>query len=326
MVVSNICYFHPCLRRWSNLTNLIKRTRYIIFPWKSKSHVLQEQVRPQRRLKRLGSKAPACANGSFQVGSDVSLGGGGLLPRCGFVNVQSGTMSVTPFALRLPKTPPLSLMCVHKSKLKVKKDGKTKVFSGKKKFASWSSIRCFSSTTTAVLRNPSPRGICDLANRIRYSTKFNEGKKGLPLPEPRSGGILIRFSAWLDGVCRGTFEKMFPHVSADVLTKNEGKIPVVSFFSGIAGLELGLARWVHPTTMAERDSACRITTFLQTISSDLRDSYISLVWWQTSRSSREEMTPRRKDALGDSPVKILQPRGWCVEWQGNEVPWWKKSD
>lgn len=152
------------------------------FPRKSKSHVLQEQVRPQRRLKRLGSKAPTCANGSFQVGSDVSLGGGGLLPRCGFVNVQSGTMSVTPFALRLPKTPPLSLMCawtqvelffgvaipwwlmfyccrakVHKSKLKVKKDGKTKVFSGKKKFASWSSIRpslgslCLGSATNNLL-------------------------------------------------------------------------------------------------------------------------------------------------------------------------------
>lgn len=82
----------------------------------------------------------------------------------------------------------------------------------------------------------------------------------------------------------------------------------------------------------------------------LKDSYISLVWWQTSRSFREEMTPMRKDALGDSPVKsrpqssvsnvqlsgyffskgpcclprIRQPRGWCVEWQGNEVPWWKK--
>ena len=222
-------------------------------------------MRPQRRLKRLGSKAPTCANGSFQVGSDVSLGGGGLLPRCGFVNVQSGTMSVTPFALRLPKTPPLSLMCVHKSKLKVKKDGKTKVFSGKKKFASWSSIRCFSSTTTAVLRNPSPPGICDLANQIRYSTKFKEflkEKKDCRYLNREVGEYLSGFPrGWTDptpfAVCRGTFEKMFPHVSADVLTKNEGKIPVVSCFSGIAGLELGLARWVYPTTMAERDSACQ---------------------------------------------------------------------
>ena len=68
-------------------------------------------MRKQRRLKRLGSKkAPTCANGSFQ-GSDVSFGGGSLLPRYGSVNVKSGTMSVTPFALRLPKAPPLSLTC-----------------------------------------------------------------------------------------------------------------------------------------------------------------------------------------------------------------------
>lgn len=169
---------------------------------------------------------------------------------------------ILPYSLKLPKKPSLQLVVVNKSRQKFKADGKTAVFRGKHVFACWSCLRCFSGTVTAAEKNPGKRAINDFANQVSYSQRYAEavasanavlGKYVTAVTAEYMSGFP---SGWTNvapnSVDVKAFRRQFPH-HAD----GSAKIPVVSLFSGVAGLELGLSKWMVPVLFVEQDSSCK---------------------------------------------------------------------
>lgn len=173
------------------------------------------------------------------------------------LGVKKGTVSMKAFTVPLQKAPKLNLKVMVSSPKKEtsgKKVPKSGIFKGVKVFTAWSSIRCFAATTRASA-SLSGRGICDLANQIRWSLEYRQVCEKFDM-QPGTY-LTVEAAEWFSGLPRhwtslswhpdmDTFDQMFPNAR-----KKAGKLPVISLFSGCGGLELGLSNYLWATGYVE---------------------------------------------------------------------------
>ncbi|CAL1155693.1 unnamed protein product [Cladocopium goreaui] len=186
------------------------------------------------------------------------------LPACGWARSKpDGKIWFAPYNANFAKTQPLNLKVVQRTKQTEKKDG-TKVFSGTKIFKAWSCMRCFSSTTSATKSLVSTRGVSDLSNQVKCSTAYRHdcqkfgvnpklGRHLDPTVAEWFGGLPANWTDPTPGaVSHRVFDAMFPGAR----TTKDGKLPGISLFTGIAGLEIGLHPWVYATKYVECNPSC----------------------------------------------------------------------
>ncbi|CAK9005959.1 unnamed protein product [Durusdinium trenchii] len=197
--------------------------------------------------------------------SKISLQVAKGLPHCGLVS--KGAQTVVPYKVVFAQANPLSWKCVQRNRKGViKKDLKAKLFTGTKVFKTWASIRRFSATTSAAKSSVSERGITDQANRIKYGTQYQQachmagvclGRHLTPATAEWFSGLPSGWTSSAVGAVNVLdFRRQFPYAAT-----TEGKLPIVSLFSGICGLELGVSRWMYATDLVECDQDC--TTVLR---------------------------------------------------------------
>ena len=165
--------------------------------------------------------------------------------------VRSGLNDYLFFGQRIVfRCKPIGTAKVNRATKKIKKDGKTKIFSGRKRFGSWSTIRaslglvimwifsvsfatrgffrgCFSGTTTAVLRDPSPRALSVWRRVVKFLILWVDFKSGLCISgfgQPSS--VLHRIPA--------LHERRYRSKGCQVLEAAHGRVHVRS------GLQCGL--------------------------------------------------------------------------------------
>lgn len=146
---------------------------------------------------------------------------------------------------------------------KGKKENGAARFTGSKTFRAWSTIRCFSATTSVCKGDVSCRGISDLANQIAFSTRYQNEMKQLGL---KPGQYLAPSAGeWFQGLPEGWTSDVEGAVNPRALPEQFGawdsqeaaKIPCVSLFSGVGGLEAGASPWFRPVCFVECDDHCR---------------------------------------------------------------------
>ncbi|CAJ1388535.1 unnamed protein product, partial [Effrenium voratum] len=169
------------------------------------------------------------------------------LPHHGYIGKAIHAVTVP-----LKRTPPLNLKVVCRQKPGKNKKGADK-FTGSRRFKAWSTIRCFSATTTVTRSSVSKRGISDLANQIANSTSY---KQAIRARGEKPGAYLsVGAAEWFSGLPLGWSSPHAGAVDKDVVQnmfpdRGVQKLPCVSLFTGIGG-------WLEPVEMVERDPHCR---------------------------------------------------------------------
>lgn len=128
----------------------------------------------------------------------------------------------------------------------------------------WGCLRLFSSTRSANARYLSCRGKQDLANMVYHWEDYRHACEDMNMPRQRC--LTVRLGEYFSGLPPGwtkpgrravdpdVFFQMFPWLLPDSALQT---VPVLSLFSGILGLELGLSEFVHAEAYVECDPLCR---------------------------------------------------------------------
>ncbi|CAJ1388536.1 unnamed protein product, partial [Effrenium voratum] len=157
------------------------------------------------------------------------------LPHHGYIGKAIHAVTVP-----LKRTPPLNLKVVCRQKPGKNKKGADK-FTGSRRFKAWSTIRCFSATTTVTRSSVSKRGISDLANQIANSTSY---KQAIRARGEKPGAYLsVGAAEWFSGLPLGWSSPHAGAVDKDVVQnmfpdRGVQKLPCVSLFTGIGGLDV----------------------------------------------------------------------------------------
>ncbi|CAK9052576.1 unnamed protein product [Durusdinium trenchii] len=199
------------------------------------------------------------------VGKPVVKGSnskGQKFPKFGWKDPSSGKVhSFKPMCL--PRAVPEKVRLVPK-RVSKKATLKTKKIVGKTvRMKTWGTIRCFGATYRANTSYLSVRGRQDFGTQVFYWDKYRaELKKSVPkelrnkkkFVPPRVAeyfaGVPHKWTSLTEHVSKTAFEQLFGPL--------QGKqLEVISVFSGVAGLELGLRQFCKACVYVERDEFCQ---------------------------------------------------------------------